>query len=196
MGGKADVVATWVGALTRGGLLFTNTEERGVRMAVVLVGEQPLAELREWFFPLRAAQRLEIRAAAISFCLHLFCADRTCSEEEVAFLEQIFDSCDLPVEERRQHYALLRAALIDVRKLPHPETIAETCSHPVLREILLAIGWHIALGDHELSAPEEKLWQRLAALFSIPESRAQELASTIEAYGEGRPGEGWVLRDD
>ncbi len=187
MAGKADVVATWVGALTRGGLLFTNTEERGVRMAVVLVGERRLAELREWFLPLSVATRLEIREAAISFCLHFFCADRVCSTEEVAFLEQVFDSCDLPLAERRQYYALLRAALVDVRKLPHAETIAEICCHPVLREILLAIGWHIALGDRELSAPEEKLWLRLARLFSIPEQRAHELAATIEAYGEGRP---------
>ncbi len=182
MTARLDAVATWAGALTRGGLLFSNHEERGVRMAVVLVGEARLADLRAWFESLSEAHRLEIREAVIAFALHMLVADAVCSNEEAAFLEDLFDSCEVLGEARARLRQLTFLAMTDRRKLPHPETIAETCDHPVLREILLAIGWHVILADQRTHDDELALWERIVGIFSIDDARAKEIAETVAAY--------------
>ncbi len=153
-------------------------------MAVVLVGEPRLAELRTWFESLATSQRLEIREAVIAFALHVLAADSVCSTEEAAFLEDLFDSCDVTSAERERLRHLAFLAMSDRRKLPHPEMIADTCDHPVLREILLAIGWHVILADQRTHDDELALWERIVRLFSIDDARAKEIAETVAAYRE------------
>lgn len=182
MNARVDAIATWAGALTRGGLLFSSAEERGVRMAVVLVGEARLAELRAWFEEQGVEARPAIRGAVLAFALHVLAADGECSKEEAAFLEELFDSCEVDQAEREALRELAFLAMTDRRKLPHPETIAETCDHPVLRELLLAIGWHIVLVDERTSDEELVLWERLAGIFAVDPERAREISETVAAY--------------
>jgi uncharacterized tellurite resistance protein B-like protein len=182
MSPRLDAVATWISALTRGGLLFSQVEERGVRMAVVLVGEAPLASLREWFEPLSAERRLAVREAAFSLAIHALVADGVCSEAEGAFLEEVFDACAMTREERGRWHDLVAEAMRERRKLPHPETIAEVCDHPVLREILLAVAWHVMGADGAAIDEERATFTRLARIFSVEEPRATQIAETVDAY--------------
>lgn len=182
MSARLDAVATWISALTRGGLLFSQVEERGVRMAVVLVGEEPLASLREWFEPLSPERRLAIREAALCLAIHALAADGVCSEAEGAFLEEVFDACAMTTEERGRWHDRVGAAMRERRKLPHPETIAEVCDHPVLREILLAVAWHVMGADGSAGDDERATFARLSRIFSVEEARAQQIAETVDAY--------------
>jgi hypothetical protein len=182
MSARLDAVATWISALTRGGLLFSHVEERGVRMAVVLVGEPELASLRQWFEPLSVERRLAIREAAIALAVHALIVDGICSEAEGAFLEEVFDACAMTTEERGRWHDLVAVAMRERRKLPHPETIAEVCDHPVLREILLAVTWHVMGADGPVVEEERAAFVRLARLFTVSDDRATEIAETVDAY--------------
>jgi tellurite resistance protein len=151
-------------------------------MAVVLVGEERLGSLREWFEPLPPEGRLAIREAAFSFAIHALVADGVCSEAEGTFLEEVFDACAMTREERGRWHDLVAAAMRERRRLSHPETIAEVCDHPVLREILLAVAWHVMGADGSVVDEERATFSRLARLFSIDEPRATEIAETVDAY--------------
>lgn len=178
-----DVIATWVGALTRGGVLFSETEERGVRAAILVVGEARLAELRSWFSALPPEGRYAIRQSALALGMLVLVADRALAPEERDLFERMLDAAELPEAERAGLRGLLAQAVLDPRRLPHPETIAEALDHPTLRELMLGMAWHVALVDGRIELGEDALYTRLARLFGVDDAQAVRIRELLHAYG-------------
>ena len=89
MSNAVAAMATWIGALSRGGLLIGRAEEEGAELALWLLGEEGLVALREWF----ASQGEDVvareRRGAIHACIWMAHADRDVAEEEVEMLQSI-----------------------------------------------------------------------------------------------------------
>lgn len=181
-GPSSDVIATWIGALTGGGVLFSEQEERGVRAAILLVGEDRLADLRDWFQHSDAPRRQEVRHAALSLAMLVLVADRALPLAEQELFEQLLDAAQLPERERLHARELLGLATQDPRRLPHPETIAEALDHDALRELMLGMAWHVALIDGRVELGEDALYVRLSRLFGIEDARAERIREIVAAY--------------
>lgn len=181
-GPSSDVIATWIGALTGGGVLFSEDEERGVRAAILLVGEARLAELRTWFQHQDGQRRQEIRYAALTLAMLVLVADRALPIEEQELFDRLLDAAQLPERDRARARELLGHATRDPRKLPHPETIAEALDHDALRELMLGMAWHVALIDGRIELGEDALYVRLARLFGVDDEVAARIREIVAAY--------------
>jgi hypothetical protein len=172
-----EAMATWVGALVRGGILMGHEEEMGAILAQVVLGPDGLVELRQWF----ASQPPEVvrreRRGAIHACIFLAQADRDIAAEEVALLERVIRHSDLPVDDERA----LMAAIEDPVT---PQKIASELTQPGLRDLTLALSWQLAASDHDLDADEAKAHLALARAFGVSEPRLETIRKAVL---EGEP---------
>lgn len=167
-------MATWLGTLTRGGLLIGSTEESGIMVAIDVVGEDRLSDLREWIAGQKAEVRERERRAALECCIYMAHADRDVAPEETALLEQIIDRSDLELEEEET----LRDMLLHP---PDLDGIAERLTHPVLREILLALAWELAAVDGRIDDAEQDFFGDLAGRLGVDSARAGEIRDAVGA---------------
>ncbi len=164
---KPSAINTWIAVLSGGGLLHGEREAEGVVLATRIVGEERLSRLRGWLEVQAEEDLSEIRSAAIELCMWMAVADRVIDPRERELLGDIVRSSGLSATEETRLLALLPAALSDVRRLPHVETLAERLDHPVLRELMLALVWHVARADGFVDALEGTSYERLAAIFGV-----------------------------
>ena len=172
-----EAMATWVGALVRGGILMGHEEEMGAILAQVVLGPDGLVELREWF----AAQPPEVvrreRRGAIHACIFLAQADRDIAAEEVALIERVIAHSDLQPEDERALMAAIEVPLA-------PQLIASELTQPGLRDLTLALSWQLAASDHVLDADEASAHLTLARVFGVSEKRLETIR---QAVLEGQP---------
>ena len=154
-------MATWVGALARGGVLFSAEEEEGAQLALSVLGEDGLVQLREWF----SSQTRDIvereRRGAIHACVWMAQADREVATEEVELLENVIGHSELPPKVQEELVAAIDEPL-------EPEDIAEELTQPGLRELMLALTWELAVIDNRLGDDERTAHQELARRSGSP----------------------------
>ena len=165
-------MATWVGALCRGGVLLGSDEEAGAHLALEVLGEDRLVQLREWF----ASQTRDVlereRRGAIHACIWMVHADREIATEEIELLEEIIERSDLPPKIQEELVAAIDEPL-------GPEDISEELTQPGLRELMLALSWELALADNRLVESEQTAHEELAEAFEVDEERAAAIRTSI-----------------
>jgi uncharacterized tellurite resistance protein B-like protein len=165
-------MASWLGALARGGVLRDSWEEAGQVVAAFVVGEEQLGALRAWF----SAQGPEIaareRRAAIEVCIWMMHADREVDTEEVHLLRQIIGASLLDEDTQDE---LVREA----HEPPSLRGLEQRLTHPVLRELLLALCWELACADGRVSRSERDFYTGLAKRLEIDAVRASEIQRSI-----------------
>jgi tellurite resistance protein len=55
-------------------------------------------------------------------------------------------------------------------------------THPVLRELMLALTWELACADGRIDAREREVFERLARTLDISRVRALEILDTVTAH--------------
>lgn len=167
-------MATWVGALARGGMLFSQDEEDGAQLALAVLGEDGLVRLREWF----SSQTKDVvereRRGAIHACIWMAQADREVATEEVELLEQVIGHSDLPPKVQEELVAAIDEPL-------EPEDIAEELTQPGLRELMLGLTWELAVIDNRIRDEERTAHHELAEAFGVSDERADEIKEAVLA---------------
>ncbi|MDQ3033538.1 MAG: TerB family tellurite resistance protein [Myxococcota bacterium] len=165
-------MASWLGALARGGVLGDSWERAGEAVAAFVVGKPELDGLREWF----AAQPPEVarreRRAAIEVCIWMAHADRTVDVEETHLLRQIIGASLLDEDTQDE---LVRAS----HEPPSLANVEKRLTHPVLRELLLALCWELASADGRVDDSERDFYTGLAKRLDIGAVRAAEIQRAI-----------------
>jgi uncharacterized membrane protein YebE (DUF533 family) len=165
-------MATWVGALARGGLLMSHDEEEGATLAMDVLGEEGLSELREWFASQTADVVSRERRGAIHACVWMAQADREVATEEVELLEQIIANSELPPKVQEELEAAIDEPL-------EPEDIAEELTQPGLRELMLALTWELAVIDNRVHDEERTAHHELAEAFGVSDERAAQIRDAV-----------------
>ena len=166
-------MATWIGALSRGGIIREEREEAGIAVAAFVVGADALGSLREWFNEQVPEVRAREQRAAVEVCIWMAHADREVVREEAELLRAIVLGCELGVDDQK--------ALTDsVAEPPQLADIADRLTHPVLRELMLALGWELACSDGRIDPRESELHDGLAKRLGVSADRAAEIRASIE----------------
>ena len=170
-------MATWIGTLSRGGIIRDAREEAGVAVAAFVVGEDALSALREWFNEQEPEIRAREQRAAVEVCIWMAHADREVVHEEAELLRAIVLGCELGEDQRR-------ALLDSVAEPPPLSDIAERLTHPALRELMLALGWELACVDGRIDPMEIELHAGLAKRLGVSAERSSEIRASIEQQVE------------
>jgi hypothetical protein len=174
-------MATWLGTLAKGGVLGDAQgdanaphREAGDAVAAFVVGDEALATLRRWW----KAQPPEVVArekrGAIEICIWMANADRRLDPEEAHMLRAVVLESGLDEDTQDE----LVAAIHDP---PSLAGIEERLTHPVLRELLLALAWELASADGQIDLRERDFHVGLAKRLGVPEARAREIRDAIGA---------------
>ncbi|MFW6052044.1 MAG: DUF533 domain-containing protein [Myxococcota bacterium] len=165
-------MATWIGTLARGGVLRSVTEEAGVAVAAYVVGEDRLSELRQFMShqPPEVVKREQ--KAAIDACIWMAQADRKLDSTERELLERMVDASGLD-------YATQEALVASIDAPSSIEDVEQQLQHPVLRELLLALAWELALVDGRVAEGEKDFYTGLAERLSIEPARAEAIKRAV-----------------
>ncbi|MFO0550926.1 MAG: DUF533 domain-containing protein [Polyangiaceae bacterium] len=171
-----DALSTWVGALSRGGLLWSNREEEGVVAAAGVVGDERLEELSSWFGTRTQEQLERERVATIKLCIWLARADRNLDDTERDLIADIVAHSDLGAS-AREH---LLEELAKDTEVDRAAAVKEL-THPVLQELMLAMAWQIVRADGKVEQAERSSFAQLAADFGLTEEVASRVRSAVDA---------------
>ncbi|MBX3246401.1 MAG: TerB family tellurite resistance protein [Myxococcales bacterium] len=167
-----SAMTTWIGTLAHGGLLRTPLEEAGVTVAAYVVGEERLAELREWMLGQSKETLREHQIAAIRICIWMANADRELDPEESHLLREIITNSDL--DEDTQD-----ALVAEVHDPPSMVGIEDQLVHPVLRELMVALAWELACSDGSVAPSEEAFAAGIGKRLGVDAWRVDELRHAV-----------------
>jgi len=165
-------MATWIGTLARSGVVRGTDAQAGEAVAAYVVGEARIDELRAWLATQDDATVRRESVAAIEVCIWMASVDREVDEAERALLREIVQASGLPEEDRA---ALLRAT----EDLPSLKSLQKRLTHPVLRELLLALAWELACADGRIVRAESDFYEGLAKKLEVDAARAVEIREAI-----------------
>lgn len=165
-------MSTWVGALAQSGIVKGAVENAGVAIATYVVGESRVEELRGWLSSQTPDVVVREKRAAIEVCIWMANADRKLDPEEAYFLRTIIGESGLDDDTVDE---LVQA----VHDMPSLDDIEDRLTHPVLRELMLALAWDLATSDGSVDRLEEAFHVGLAKRLGIESSRAAELRDAV-----------------
>ena len=165
-------MATWIGALTRGGVIFGAEEERGVELAARVLGEDGLEALRTGLAAMTPGQREVERSGAIHACIWIAHADRVLAAEELELLRRIVDHADLSAARHRELLSAIDAPL-------ELDAIAAELTEPHLRVLTLGLAWQLAWSDGALDDEERRSHHAMARALAIDEAHARAIRHAI-----------------
>ncbi len=165
-------MSTWVGALAQCGVLRGGVQQAGVALATFVVGEERVAELRNWLAEQPADVVKREKRGAIEVCIWMANADRELDPEEAHFLRTVITESELDddsVDELVQ----------SIHDLPSLDGIEDRLTHPVLRELMLALSWELANADGVVDRLEEAFHVGLAKRLGVESQRATDLRDAM-----------------
>ena len=163
-------MAGWLGSLGKGGVIDASTGNDAV--AAFVVGERELGELREYLSGATREVRDRERRAAIEVCIWMVHADRKVDPEEAHLLREIIGASGLPDDVQDE---LVQAT----HEPPSLADIETRLTHPVLRELLLALAWELAAVDGQVARAERDFYTGLSKRLEISAARAAEIQRAI-----------------
>lgn len=167
-----DAMSTWIGALSRGGILMSDLEEQGAEIALAVLGESTLVALRQHFDRAAEEDVARERQGAIHACIWMAHADREIAQEEVERLESMIAQSELPVPAQDELGAAIEEPL-------SPTDFSDQLTEPGLRQLVLGLAIQLAQADGRIDESEEQAFDELAEALDIPESRAQEIREAV-----------------
>lgn len=165
-------MTSWLGSLARGGVLGRAHALAGEAIASFVVGEDALGELRAWLRDQSDEIATRERRAAIEVCIWMAHADREVHSEERAMLRDLVAQSGL--DEDTQD-ALVTA----VHEPPSLDGIETRLTHPVLRELLLALAWELAQADERIHDAEREAYGELARRLGVSHERANQIRESV-----------------
>lgn len=166
----AEAMAGWLGLFARAGVLERRAS--GDAIAAFVVGEDRVRELAQWFASADEATVRRERRAAIELCIWMAHADREVSPEERLLLRQLVARSGLDEDTQDE--------LVHAVHHPAPiDRVEQRLTHPVLRELMLALAWELAMADGRIDGAEIALYTSLADRFGNPE-RAIEIRGAMD----------------
>ena len=166
-----SAMSTWIGTLARIGVV-SGEEAAGLAVAAYVVGEERLDALRAWFAEQSADVAVREKRAAIEICIWMANADRNLDPEEAYFLKQLVMSAQLDDD-------TVDALVSAVHDPPSLDDLEERITHPVLRELMLALSWELAGTDGSVDRAEAAFHEGLAKRLGIDDARAEELRAAM-----------------
>lgn len=169
-------MTTWVGALASGGVLQDPTEDEaaGAAVAAYVVGEDRLAELRAYFAEVGEQAASGERRAAVEAVIAMAQSDRDVHPEERHILRELVGKSGLDADAQDELVML-------VHEPRGTSGLEDRLTHPVLRELILALAWELALADGRIDEAETEYYASLATQLGVTAERATEIS---EAVGE------------
>lgn len=166
-------MSTWVGALVRSGVVDDDPDvAAGEAVAAYVVGEDALFDLRRFFAEESAEVTVRERRAAIEVCIWMAHADREIHPEERYLLAKLVGRSGLDSDTQDELVAA-------VHEPPPLEGIEARLTQPVLRELMLALAWELALADGRVDEAESAFYGELARRLGIDPARADELRDAV-----------------
>lgn len=167
-----EAIASWLGALTDGGVLSASAHA-GRAVAAYVLGEQSLRRLRSEFEQLSPAQAEAEKVAVIETCLWMASCDRVVAPEERALLLEMTRCSGLPPARQ----AALEA---EIGSRPAISDIDRRIQVYELREMLLAMCWELAIADGRVDPLESGFFSGLTHKLGISHERAQEIKAAVD----------------
>lgn len=167
-----DAMASWLGALAQGGVVDEANEAAGEALAAFVVGKKRLSELAKWFRAQSWERARTERRAAIELCIWMAHADRAIDPEERHLLRKLVTASGLDDDTQDE-------LVLAVHTPPPIDGIESRLTHPVLRELILALAWELAMVDGRIHEAESALFADLAARLSIDPERAREIRESV-----------------
>lgn len=165
-------MASWLGALSKVGLIDQEQGDTPAVVAQLVVGEEGFGALRDFFASATPEVRERERRAAIEVCIWMVHADRRVDPEEIALLREIIGRSGLSDDVQDE---LVEAA----HEPPSLEAIEDRLTHPVLRELLLALSWELASVDGNVARAERDFYTGLSKRLGVSPARAAEIQRSI-----------------
>jgi len=168
-------MTTWLGALARGGVIAAHASEdatAGEAVAAYVVGEERLEELRAHFEDVDPAEAAGERRAAVEAVIAMAQSDRDLHPEETHSLRSLVGKSGLDADTQDELVML-------VHEPKGIEGIEERLTHPVLRELILALSWELAVADGKVDDAESEYYARLTERLGVKARRAKEIADAI-----------------
>jgi uncharacterized tellurite resistance protein B-like protein len=165
-----NAMAGWLGSLGKGGVI--DGEPEGQAVAAFVVGDEQLSELRRFLSTVSREIRDRERRAAIEVCIWMVHADRVVDPEEAHLLRAIIGASGLSEDVQDE---LVQAT----HEPPSLDGLEERLTHPVLRELLLALAWEIAAIDGNVARAERDFYTGLSKRLGIGAARASEIQRAI-----------------
>jgi uncharacterized tellurite resistance protein B-like protein len=171
-------MATWLGALRYTGVLSPQpAEAAGESVASYVVGSEAVAELKRWFDDVDPEVADRERFAAVEACILMAHADRSLQREERRMLLDIVGQSRLPEHDRRTLRELAERPGV-LGPLAEGD-LERRLTQPVLRELILALAWELALADDTIEASEASFFDELAERLDIAPERAAALRAAV-----------------
>ncbi len=167
-------MSTWLGTLASGGIIRTSHAEAGVALAVFVVGEDRLSDLRAWMKKQSPEVVQREQQAAIEIAIWMAHAGRHVAPEEATLLQQIILASDLPSE-------TVDELMAELNEPPTLDGLEERITHPTLRELMLALAWELAAVDDKIDWHEVEGYAKLAERLGVSDDRAEELKTAMMA---------------
>ena len=136
------------------------------------MGAERVASLRAFFDRADAQTRMRERRAAIEACIAMAQADRDVHVEESHILKQLVASSGLDAD-------VQDALVARVHRASSIEGLARRLTHPVLRELMLALAWELALADGRIDGAETAFYRVLAKELDVDEERAAAIRDAV-----------------
>ncbi len=165
-------MTTWMGALSKSGVLPLTDAEAGEAVAAYVVGEDRMAELRAFFETADPADSARQRRAAVRACIAMAQSDRDVHPEERHLLRSLVAHSGLDADTQDELVML-------VHEPEGLEGLEDELTHPVLRELMLALVWELALADGRVDDSETAFYRALAAQLEVDAERAAEIADSV-----------------
>ena len=167
-------MATWVGALAEGGVLTSGHAEAGATVAAYVVGAERLASLRAWMTEQSPEVVAREKHAAIELCIYMANADRNLDPEESFLLQRIVSESGLDED-------AIDGLVAQVHAPTHLDGLETRLTHPVLRELMLALAWELACSDGAIDEAESAVFDELVTRLAVDPARAEELKDAMTA---------------
>ena len=163
----------WLGALSKVGLIGASADDEGsTAVAQFVVGEEAVTALRDFFASATPEVRERERRAAIEVCIWMVHADRKVDPEEVAMLREIIGRSGLSDDVQDE-------LVQGTHEPPSLQGIEERLTHPVLRELLLALSWELASIDGSVAKAERDFYTGMSKRLGVGAVRAAEIQRAI-----------------
>ena len=162
-----------MGALAGSGVFSSREDqEAGQKVAAYVVGQAKLEELKAYFSSASAQETARERRAAVEACIAMAQSDRDVHPEERHLLRSLVAQSGLDADTQDELVMLVHE--------PHGlEGIERRLTHPVLRELMLALAWELAMADGRVDEAETQLYRRLAGQLGVSAERASEIADAV-----------------
>ncbi len=167
-------MTTWVGALSSSGVFEGDDgdAEAGEAVAAYVVGEDRVEELRTFFAEAAPDDVARERRAAVEAVIGMAQSDRDVHPEERHLLSRLVARSGL--DEDTQDELVMRV------HEPEPVVkLGDRLTHPVLRELMLALAWELALADGRIDDAETTFYRDLSKQLEVAPARAKEIADAV-----------------